>query len=303
MNNLEIEIFDTTRVILKKDYNLLDNKPQINSVELSGNKTLNELGIATKTSDLVNDSGFISTETDPTVPNYVKNIKEQDINNWNNKSEFSGDYNDLTNKPTIPSKTSDLVNDSNYVSKGVDDLINYYKKSETYTQEEVNNLIGTISGINIEIVQVLPTQDISTYTIYLVPKTASETNNIYDEYIYVSNNWEKIGDTEIDLSNYQPLIDNSHKLSADLVDDTNTTNKFFSGNYNDLSNKPTIPTVPTNISAFTNDVGYLTQHQDISGKLDTSKVKNEYSTTAGDVYDVRYINAMIGDIESLLSEV
>ena len=29
-----------------------------------------------------------------------------------------------------------------------------------------------------------------------------------------------------------------------------------------------IPTVPTNVSAFTNDAGYLTQHQDISGKLD-----------------------------------
>jgi hypothetical protein len=31
-----------------------------------------------------------------------------------------------------------------------------------------------------------------------------------------------------------------------------------SGSYNDLSNKPTIPTVPTNVSAFTNDAGYLT---------------------------------------------
>lgn len=32
---------------------------------------------------------------------------------------------------------------------------------------------------------------------------------------------------------------------------------LFSGSYNDLSNKPTIPTVPTNVSAFTNDSGYL----------------------------------------------
>lgn len=31
-----------------------------------------------------------------------------------------------------------------------------------------------------------------------------------------------------------------------------------SGSYNDLSNKPTIPTVPTNVSAFTNDSGYIT---------------------------------------------
>ena len=47
---------------------------------------------------------------------------------------------------------------------------------------------------------------------------------------------------------------------------------LFSGNYNDLSNKPNIPTVPTNVSAFNNDAGYLTQHQDISGKADKVKV-------------------------------
>lgn len=33
---------------------------------------------------------------------------------------------------------------------------------------------------------------------------------------------------------------------------------LFSGNYNDLENKPNIPTVPTNVGAFTNDAGYLT---------------------------------------------
>lgn len=38
----------------------------------------------------------------------------------------------------------------------------------------------------------------------------------------------------------------------------------FTGSYNDLSNKPTIPTVPTNVSAFTNDAGYLTSHQSLS---------------------------------------
>ena len=31
-----------------------------------------------------------------------------------------------------------------------------------------------------------------------------------------------------------------------------------------IKNKPSIPTVPTNVSAFTNDAGYLTQHQSLS---------------------------------------
>ena len=36
------------------------------------------------------------------------------------------------------------------------------------------------------------------------------------------------------------------------------TTQLFSGSYNDLTNTPTIPTVPTNVSAFTNDSGYIT---------------------------------------------
>lgn len=43
-----------------------------------------------------------------------------------------------------------------------------------------------------------------------------------------------------------------------------------SGSYNDLEDKPSIPTVPTNVSAFTNDSGYLTSHQDISGKANSA---------------------------------
>lgn len=43
-----------------------------------------------------------------------------------------------------------------------------------------------------------------------------------------------------------------------------------SGSYNDLSNKPTIPVVPTKVSAFINDAGYLTQHQSLDGYAKTS---------------------------------
>ena len=41
---------------------------------------------------------------------------------------------------------------------------------------------------------------------------------------------------------------------------TDLTNKptLFSGSYTDLTNKPTIPTVPTTVSSFTNDSGYIT---------------------------------------------
>lgn len=62
--------------------------------------------IPSKTSDLTNDSGFITgyTETDPVfTASPAHQITTADISNWNGKSDFSGSYNDLTDKPTIPS--------------------------------------------------------------------------------------------------------------------------------------------------------------------------------------------------------
>lgn len=43
------------------------------------------------------------------------------------------------------------------------------------------------------------------------------------------------------------------------------------------------------------------QTQDISGKFDKNNVKSAYSTNSEDVYNVTYINTMIGNIETLLS--
>lgn len=52
-----------------------------------------------------------------------------------------------------------------------------------------------------------------------------------------------------------------------------------SGKYTDLTDTPTIPTVPTKVSAFTNDAGYLMSHQDISGKQDVMAYVAETSAT------------------------
>lgn len=86
--------------------------------------------VPTKTSQLENDSGFIANENDPTVPSHVKNITQENITSWNGKSDFSGSYNDLTNKPTIPTKTSDLTNDSNFVTSAI---FSYDSETETLT--------------------------------------------------------------------------------------------------------------------------------------------------------------------------
>lgn len=131
------------------------------------------------------------------------------------KGLFSGSYNDLTDKPTIPSKTSDLTNDSDFITNTANNLVNYYLKSETYTKDEVNNLVGAIQQFHFEIVNQLPTAGESNI-LYLVPRTTSETNNVYDEYVYTNNNWEKIGSTDIDLSNYVQTTDLVELTNAEI---------------------------------------------------------------------------------------
>jgi hypothetical protein len=50
----------------------------------------------------------------------------------------------------------------------------------------------------------------------------------------------------------------------------------------DKADKSEIPVVPTKVSAFENDIGYLTEHQDISGKQD-KLIPGENITIEGDV--------------------
>ena len=59
---------------------------------------------------------------------------------------FSGDYNDLVNKPTIPTKTSDLTNDSNFVSDG-----SYVHTDNNYTTTEQTKLSGIASGAEVNV--------------------------------------------------------------------------------------------------------------------------------------------------------
>ena len=139
--------------------------------------------------------------------------------------------------PKYPSKTSDLENNSNFITNAVNNLINYYLKSEVYTKEEVQTLLGRISSLELIKVDKLPTENIKTSAIYLVPKEQSEADNIYTEYIYMDGKWEIIGDTSVDLSQYALKTEIPTKLSQ-LQNDANYSQ--FSGSYNDLSDKPTI---------------------------------------------------------------
>lgn len=88
-----------------------------------------------------------------------------------------------------------------YITNAVDNLVNYYKKSETYSQSEVKELIGSLTHINIEVVSSI--DDVTEpNVIYLVPVNSGESDDYYNEYILVNGNPELIGNTRVDLSDY-----------------------------------------------------------------------------------------------------
>lgn len=104
-----------------------------------------------------------------------------------------GEKGDRGETPTYIAGANININKNNVISAIV--------PNDFYTKEEVNNLVGKIPKFDIQVVDVLPSSNISKTTVYLVP-SGDETDNIYTEYIYVSKAWEKLGTQSVDLSDY-----------------------------------------------------------------------------------------------------
>lgn len=93
---------------------------------------------------------------------------------------------------------ADWANNSDFVYQDdLDEALGGY-----YTKAQVDALVSTIPTFNIEIVQTLPTEDISDSTIYLLAKQDGSGNDYYDEYLHVDGNWELIGSTSVDIDGY-----------------------------------------------------------------------------------------------------
>ena len=140
--------------------------------------------IPTKTSQLNNDSGYITANDVPVksvdgatgdvVTNAVKTTtqtltdaqKQQARTNIGaGTSSFDGDYNSLTNKPTIPTKTSQLTNDSGFITDAA--LTGYAKTTDIPTKtsqlENDSNYItaneAPVQSVNTKTGAVVLTQD------------------------------------------------------------------------------------------------------------------------------------------------
>ena len=183
------------------------------------------------------DTSYATKSSEHTHSNktVLDGITEENISSWSAKSDFSGNYNDLTNKPVIPTVPTDI--------------------------SELNNDVGYITSIPSE----------------YVTETELNAKGYLTEHQDISN-----------LATKNELHSHSNKAVLDEITSAKITswdNKSdFSGSYNDLSDKPTIPIVPTKVSEFANDAGYLTsvpseyvtenelnekgyltEHQDLSG--------------------------------------
>lgn len=155
------------------------------------------------------------------------------------------DYEDLSNLPSI-NGTSLVGNKTSaelgIITKAVDDLVNYYTKSTTYSKSEVDDIVLAIKNSRFEAVSSLPTTNIKTNVIYLVPKSSPETSDVKDEYINLdgtTSGWELIGSTEIDLSNYVTVT----ALNTALADYTTTAN--LTTLLNAKQDKVQVSTMPT----------------------------------------------------------
>lgn len=164
----------------------------------------------------------------------------------------SGSYNDLSDKPTIPSAYT-LPTASNTVMGGVKIGSNISVSSGTIsiTKSNVTSALGYTP----------PTSD----TVYNNATTSTAG-------LMSASDKVKLNSIAANANNY------IHPASHPASMITGLAAVATSGSYSDLSNKPTIPVVPTNVSAFINDAGYLTQHQ----SLDDYAKKTDVNTALAD---------------------
>lgn len=240
--------------------------------ETEVNGMFNALSIPTKTSDLVNDSGFLTTlpiastttlggvkigsginvAADGTISAAVASLDWANITNkptnvsyWTNDAGYITSAalptktSDLTNdsgfitSAAVPTKTSDLTNDSGFITDATNNLANYYKKSETYTQGEVNSLLNAI---------VVPTK-----TSDLINDGADGTSTYVeaDDLATVATS-----------GSYTDLLDKPTIGNATLTIQKNGTDvQTFTANA--TSNKTANITVPTKTSDLTNDSDFV----------------------------------------------
>ena len=170
---------------------------QVNGTDQAvSNKTVN-ISVPTNNNQLTNGAGY---QTAAQVSSAISASGHQA--NVIESIKVNGTAQSISNKAvdiTVPTNNNQLTNGAGY-------------QTSSQVQSAISTAISGVTQFDFQIVASLPASGVKG-TIYLVSNSGSGTNS-YDEYIYVSNAWEKIGTTAVDLSGYVQ--------SSDLVAITNS---------------------------------------------------------------------------------
>ena len=169
---------------------------------------------------------------------------------------FSGDYNDLTNKPNIPvvpQVVSAFQNDAGYITLAevpTTDLSNYALKTDI---PDVSNFITSdaltpyakINYVDGQLTTKANVSELANYALKSeIPVVPTKTSELQNDSGYIT--LAQVPTT--DLTNYYVKSEVDEKLALKL----NITDAF-SGSYNDLTDKPVIPVLPENITTLGNN--------------------------------------------------
>ena len=165
VSGTNIKTINNESILGSGNINIQGGGGDVTDVEVNGVSVVDQDGVAevtvpTKTSDLTNDSGFITssalsgyaTQTWVGQQGYITGITSSDVVSalgyTPGTSNFSGAYADLTGKPTIPTKTSDLTNDSDFITSSA--LSGYATESYVQGYHDATKQDVLVSGTNIK---------------------------------------------------------------------------------------------------------------------------------------------------------
>lgn len=159
-------------------------------------------------------------------------------------------------------------------------------KALSATQGKVlKTMISNLANLRIEVVNELPSTG-ETNVIYLVKKAGTNLD-VHDEYVYVEGNWEKIGNTEVDLSNYYTKDQVYTKSETYSQEEVGTLITEIEGKI------PTIPNVETSMSGAGNVITSI--DVDASNKHKIAAVKG-ISVYSKSEIDEKLSDSGLGDV-------
>lgn len=195
IQNINSSLEELDKEIVDINLRIDDNKNDISDINNTIINNYDELNglISNNAENIEINSQTINDLRSDLEVNYTK---KEELSNVS----FTGDYNDLINLPIIPS-------------------LEGYATTE-YVEDKLSEAIAQVEKFDFILVDELPEQGESNH-IYLVLHEHGESD-IYDEYIWIEStqSFEKIGNTDIDLSGFynKKEVDDFLSNKVDKVD-------------------------------------------------------------------------------------